>query len=1115
MKPRFTRRFFTRSVSSLPLRNITLALSASSAVVALSGVAQAQWLATPGTAAFGTSANWTGGLVNGNFTGTSTMTTLSVANDQQIPTGNNLIFSGATTPTYTIGLTANAGYFDLFSGAGITMAAGVTTPQIVNAGFNQAGSNANKANIITASAVGQSLTINGNYNTQTTSGSNLAGLSNYLNLSGTGGIGIMNGIISDGRTAAGAAVLGNIIVKKQGTATYTLNGVNTYTGGTEMGNGATGTVTLGNNLALGTGAIRVMSGTGGTGSGFVAGNTLTGLDAISNTFNYVGSTATATNATYAAFSAGATQLTINTAGTGTPVVGDLISGNLLSYFPNYTRVTAVTGSGVGAVVTLSNAAGQASATTQTGNSAAFNSSGSGTSTISGTNAIEFSGTQNLTSTSSNLGTATQTFNITNSADTIFSGVLQQQGGTATVVKTGAGKLIFTNANSYTGATTVTNGTLQLGSGSTSGSLATAGTISIGTGANLTINRSNAVVQGTDFSSIAISGAGSFTQAGAGTTTFNVANTYTGGTTISAGTLQLGNGGTTGSLSATGAIVNNGILFFNRSNNVAQGTDFSNTLSGSGSLVFSAQNNTYGQSQLSSASNSYTGTTTISNGYVNVGANSILSGVAGPMGLATSAIVIGDANSVASTYSGGGPNAVLIVNGPNDVLTHAYTIDRNIDSSSSANVAGRNDIGFTSSNGAGIGTLTISGNWVLNTGNVRSNGLWAQKVGQALDFTGAITGGNSATSFRANDFGQGDGSVRLSNSGNTYASRTVVAAGTLLVGGDAGPTTGVLGANTGMSLGDFSGKSVGAMTDGAYTVGKAITLADIRLGTEPANTTANTWTLGGKQAVASSFTGNIAPSSLAYSARLNLSQVAGGTATFSGVIAANPNITYVADVAKIGAGTVVLSGANTYDGTTAVTAGTLLANNTTGSATGAGLVSVATGATLGGIGVISGQINVSGVLAPGASIESLGTGNLNFATGSTLSYELNSTGLNGDLLASSGLLDIASGTTLSLFDLAAGTLSAGSKLTLISYFGGWTSGELFTYAAATLADDTTFTLGANEWLFNYNDSTGGSNFSSEQNGATSFVTMTVIPEPAAVLLGGLGLLTLLRRRRNGN
>ena len=61
--------------------------------------------------------------------------------------------------------------------------------------------------------------------------------------------------------------------------------------------------------------------------------------------------------------------------------------------------------------------------------------------------------------------------------------------------------------------------------------------------------------------------------GAGTQTLSGANTYTGATTISAGTLQIGNGGTSGSLSASTTIANNGTLVFHRSDDLVQGTDF--------------------------------------------------------------------------------------------------------------------------------------------------------------------------------------------------------------------------------------------------------------------------------------------------------------------------------------------------------------------------------------------------------------------------------------------------------------------------------------------------------------------------------------------------------------
>ncbi len=88
---------------------------------------------------------------------------------------------------------------------------------------------------------------------------------------------------------------------------------------------------------------------------------------------------------------------------------------------------------------------------------------------------------------------------------------------------------------------MSTGTLQLGNGGTTGSLSTSSAIGLGgpPGSQvLSINRSNAVTQGTDFSGAAITGQGGFTQAGAGTTTLNAANTYKGPTNVNAGTLLI-------------------------------------------------------------------------------------------------------------------------------------------------------------------------------------------------------------------------------------------------------------------------------------------------------------------------------------------------------------------------------------------------------------------------------------------------------------------------------------------------------------------------------------------------------------------------------------------------
>ena len=86
------------------------------------------------------------------------------------------------------------------------------------------------------------------------------------------------------------------------------------------------------------------------------------------------------------------------------------------------------------------------------------------------------------------------------------------------------------------------------------------------------------------------------------------NTYNGTTLISGGTLQLGDGGTTGSLATTSAITNNATLAFNRSNAVTQGTDFAAVIGGTGNVTQAGTGTT-----TFTGANTYTGTTTVSNG----------------------------------------------------------------------------------------------------------------------------------------------------------------------------------------------------------------------------------------------------------------------------------------------------------------------------------------------------------------------------------------------------------------------------------------------------------------------------------------------------------------------
>src|SRR5688572_18886942 len=111
----------------------------------------------------------------------------------------------------------------------------------------------------------------------------------------------------------------------------------------------------------------------------------------------------------------------------------------------------------------------------------------------------------------------------------------------------------------------------------------------------------------------ISGANGITKEGAGTLALTANNTNSGTTTLSAGTLVVGNGGTSGSL-GTGAIVNNSDLIFFRSDNVSaanvSGTGVVTQL-GAGVLTLSG-------------SNTYTGFTTINNGTVRAGGAGVFS-----------------------------------------------------------------------------------------------------------------------------------------------------------------------------------------------------------------------------------------------------------------------------------------------------------------------------------------------------------------------------------------------------------------------------------------------------------------------------------------------------------
>ena len=171
-------------------------------------------------------------------------------------------------------------------------------------------------------------------------------------------------------------------------------------------------------------------------------------------------------------------------------------------------------------------------------------------------------------------------------------------GTGSVAQIGTGTTVLTADHTYSGGTTISAGTLQLGTGGTTGSILG----DVLDNGQFTIDRSDTVT----FAGL-VSGTGSLAQIGPGTTVLTANNTYAGGTTISAGTLQLGDGGTSGSI--VGNVLDNGVLAFDRSDTVT----FPGIISGTGSLAHIGTGTT-----VLTADNTYSGGTTISAGALHLG-----------------------------------------------------------------------------------------------------------------------------------------------------------------------------------------------------------------------------------------------------------------------------------------------------------------------------------------------------------------------------------------------------------------------------------------------------------------------------------------------------------------
>jgi autotransporter-associated beta strand protein len=206
--------------------------------------------------------------------------------------------------------------------------------------------------------------------------------------------------------------------------------------------------------------------------------------------------------------------------------------------------------------------------------------------------------------------------------------------------------------------------------------------------------------------------------------------------------------------------------------------------------------------------------------------------------------------------------------------------------------------------------------------------------------------------------------------------------------------------------------------------------------------------------------------------------ASGSFNYAGNLTGNLGIT------KDGAGTQVLSAGAThsYTGATVVNAGTLVINSNISTSSGIEL----NGGSIGGTGSIGNITLDGGSLAPGNSIGLLNANDLTW-NGGLMAFELNSTDNSSDQLNLAGAFLRGSGSQFAFNFLGTGT--GGQTYTLVNFASSTFAGTDFSYSNLNSGLSGTFGL-------------SGSN-----------LTFTVVPEPRAALLGGLGIIALLRRRRH--
>jgi autotransporter-associated beta strand protein len=660
------------------------------------------------------------------------------------------------------------------------------------------------------------------------------------------------------------------------------------------------------------------------------------------------------------------------------------------------------------------------------------------------------------------GTGTGAFDVTGTNTLTYGGILANNGaGTDSLTVTDTGTLLLTGVSTFTGGTTIIQGTLKLGianalptaatvtlgSSTTTGTLdlngfnqAIAGLVNVGSSGNTVTDSSATVatltvnVTGPQTYAGLLTGTLGLTKAGAGSLTIsNTSNSYSGGTTINSGILSVAADAALGNATAT-LTISNGATFQTTQSvtsarpvilgpgggifDVANGTTQTRTgvissVDSTGSLTLIDTG-----TLVLSASNTYSGGTIINAGVLSVPS-------AAALGALTATLTINNGTTYQTTQSfttsrpvvlGPGGGIFDVAAGTTQTRTGVIS---SVDNTGSLTLTDTGTLVLSGSNtysggtiiragvlsvpsAAALGALTValtidSGATYQSTQSFSSarpiilgpgGGIFDVATGTIQTITGVISSMDSTGSLTLIDAG-----TLVLNASNTYSGDTVVNAGVLSVSSAAalGALTATLTINNGATY----------QTTQSFTSSRQIVLG-------PG---------GGVFDVA-----------------------AGTTQTDTGIISSDDS---TGSLTKVSGGTLALTAANTYSGATIINGGTLLANNSLGSATGFGAISVNVGATLGGTGSVAGMVTVNGgtVSPGGSSVGMLTVAGADLSNGGTLLIQVPAYGMAGtnyDQLFLTGALTLG-GTSTLVLDLSGLTMTgtAGSFAQYGSVAGAFT------------------------------------------------------------------------------